>query len=85
MNYVLDKKLPYDNFLGRSLIRPMMCVTSTLHRLIKFNHDGKEYVMDKNPNIIIQVWNTIIPYQNIKIHEDNDENNDEDEEDNDTM
>lgn len=46
MIYVLDKKVPYDMLLGRPWIHPMRCVPSTLHGLLKFNHEGKEYVIE---------------------------------------
>lgn len=35
MTYVIDKKLPYD----RPWIHPMRCIPSTLHRILKFNHE----------------------------------------------
>jgi len=66
----------------------MRYVPSTLHRLIKFNHDGNEYVVEEveeNPNIIIQVKNDIVPYTNGEIHEENDEESEEDKEDIDIM
>lgn len=84
MTYVLDTKLSYD-ILRISCIHPMRCIPSTLHRLIKFNHNERGYVVeavDENPNMIVQVGNTIFQYQNIETHEDNDEDSEEDEGDN---
>lgn len=88
MKYVLDKKLPYDIFLMRPWIHPMRCIPSTLYRLINFNHNGKKYVfkvVEKSPDLIAQVGNTIVPYRNVEIHEENGEHSEENEEDSDTM
>lgn len=82
MKYILYKNPPYDILLGRPWIHPMRCVQSTLHRLMKFNHDGQEFIveaMEENPNMIAKVRNTIIPYKNIEIHEYNDEDSEEEE------
>lgn len=55
MTYIIDKKLPYDILPGRPWIHPMRCIPYNLHRLLKFNHEGHEYVIEavtKNPNMI---------------------------------
>lgn len=58
----------------------MRCVPFTLHKVVNFNHETQECVVEaseENPNMIAQVRNNIIPYTNIEIHEDDE---DEDEE-----
>lgn len=70
MIYVLDKKFPYYILLGRLWIHPMWCISSNLHRLLKFYHEVQEYVIKVAydcTKIIGSIKNNIIPYRDIEI------------------
>ena len=44
---VVDAKLNYNLLLGRSWMHAMLCVLSTLFRLLKFPHEGKIVTIDQ--------------------------------------
>ena len=44
---MVDAKLNYNLLLGRSWIDAMLCILSTLFRLLKFPHEGKIIIVDQ--------------------------------------
>ncbi|KAH9300280.1 hypothetical protein KI387_011863, partial [Taxus chinensis] len=47
--YIVEGKFHYNMILGRSWIRAMHCVPSTLHRCLKYQYEGKIYTHPGDP------------------------------------